>query len=64
MGSYGVFNLLVKIGSPINLITVMGPAGALIITLLVLGGGFAVAAYWQKLPLRRRIQERDATHVR
>jgi len=44
----GVYNLLVKSGSPINLITTMGPAAALIVTLLVLGGGFAIAAYWQK----------------
>nr|WP_082926903.1 selenium metabolism membrane protein YedE/FdhT [Paenibacillus tuaregi] len=44
----GVFNLLVKSGSPINLIKVMGPAAALIVTLLVLGAGFAIAAYWQK----------------
>ena len=36
----------------------MGPAAALTVTLIVLGVGFAVAAYWQKLPLRRRIQER------
>lgn len=44
----GVYNLLVKSGSPVNLITVMGPAAALIVTLLVLGGGFAIASYWQK----------------
>lgn len=44
----GVYNLLVKSGSPINLITTMGPAAALIVTLIVLAGGFAIAAYWQK----------------
>lgn len=44
----GVYNLLVKSGSPINLITTMGPTAALIVTLLVLGVAFAIAAYWQK----------------
>ncbi|WP_068776618.1 selenium metabolism membrane protein YedE/FdhT [Paenibacillus sp. FJAT-26967] len=44
----GIYNLLVKSGSPINLIPVMGPAGALLVTLLLLGIGFAVAVYWQK----------------
>lgn len=44
----GVYNLLVKSGSPINLITTMGPGAALLVTLLVLGIGFAIAAYWQK----------------
>ncbi|WII37541.1 selenium metabolism membrane protein YedE/FdhT [Paenibacillus thiaminolyticus] len=44
----GVYNLLVKSGSPINLIDVMGPAGALIATLLLLGIGFIIAVYWQK----------------
>lgn len=44
----GVYNLLVKSGSPVNLIAAMGPAAALTVTLLVLGLGFAVAVYWQK----------------
>ncbi|MVP00599.1 selenium metabolism membrane protein YedE/FdhT [Paenibacillus lutrae] len=44
----GIFNLFVKSGSPVNLIHVMGPAGALLVTLLLLGIGFAIAVYWQK----------------
>lgn len=44
----GIFNLLVKSGSPVNLIKVMGPAGAIIATLLVLGAMYAIAAYWHK----------------
>lgn len=61
----GVFNLLVKSGSSINLITIMGPAAALMVTLLVLGGGFAVAAYWQKnYRFGVGFKKGDATHVR
>ncbi|MCQ6561395.1 selenium metabolism membrane protein YedE/FdhT [Paenibacillus mendelii] len=44
----GVYNLLVKSGSPVNLIEVMGPAGALIATLALLGAGFAIAVFWQR----------------
>lgn len=44
----GVYNLLVKSGAKLNLITLMGPAGALLATLVLLGIGFAIAVYWQK----------------
>ncbi|TCZ75687.1 selenium metabolism membrane protein YedE/FdhT [Paenibacillus albiflavus] len=44
----GVFNLLVKSGSKINLIPLMGPYAALLVTLVMLGIGFAIAVYWQK----------------
>lgn len=44
----GVFNLLVKSGKPINLITTMGPTGAILLTLGLLGLSYAVAVYWQK----------------
>jgi len=37
-----------KNGKPINLITVMGPASALIITLILLALCFIIAVYWQK----------------
>ncbi|GGF97704.1 selenium metabolism membrane protein YedE/FdhT [Paenibacillus aceti] len=44
----GVFDLLVKSGAKINLISVMGPAWALIVTLVLLAVGYIVASYWQK----------------
>ncbi|MGG0811083.1 selenium metabolism membrane protein YedE/FdhT [Paenibacillus alvei] len=44
----GVFDLLVKSGAKINLISVMGPAWAIIVTLVLLAIGYAVASYWQK----------------
>lgn len=44
----GIYDLLVKSGSKVNLITTMGPAAALTVTLVVLGIGFAIAVYWQK----------------
>jgi len=44
----GVFDLLVKSGAKINLISVMGPAWALIVTLVLLVVGYIVASYWQK----------------
>lgn len=44
----GIYDLLVKSGSKVNLITTMGPAAALTATLVVLGIGFAIAVYWQK----------------
>lgn len=44
----GIYDLLVKSGSKVNLITTMGPAVALTVTLIVLGIGFAIAVYWQK----------------
>jgi len=44
----GVFDFLVKSGKPINLITVMGPAAALILTLVLLAISFIIAVYWQK----------------
>lgn len=44
----GVYSLLVQSGSPVNLITTMGPAAAISVTLAVLGIGYAVAVYWQK----------------
>lgn len=45
----GVYNLLVKSGgAKLNLITLMGPAGTLLATLVLLGIGFAIAVYWQK----------------
>lgn len=44
----GIFNSIVKVGKPINLITAMGPAGAIILTLVLLGIGYAIAVYWQK----------------
>ncbi|MFC7678764.1 selenium metabolism membrane protein YedE/FdhT [Paenibacillus sp. GCM10028914] len=44
----GVYDLLAKSGSKVNLITTLGPATALIATLVVLGIGYAIAVYWQK----------------
>lgn len=44
----GVYDLLAKSGSKVNLITSLGPATALIATLVVLGIGFGIAVYWQK----------------
>jgi len=44
----GVFNLLVSSGKPINLIAAIGPTGAIILTLALLGISYAVAVYWQK----------------
>ncbi|WP_422658785.1 selenium metabolism membrane protein YedE/FdhT [Paenibacillus sp. EC2-1] len=44
----GIYDLLVKSGSKVNLITTMGPAAALTATLVVLAIGFAIAVYWQK----------------
>ncbi|KEQ23514.1 selenium metabolism membrane protein YedE/FdhT [Paenibacillus tyrfis] len=44
----GVYNVLVQSGAKINLLTNMGPVGALLVTLILLGIGYAVAVYWQK----------------
>ncbi|OXL86860.1 hypothetical protein BCV73_30120 [Paenibacillus sp. SSG-1] len=44
----GIFNAIVKPGKPINLITAMGPTGAIILTLALLAVGFGIAVYWQK----------------
>ncbi|MFD7522394.1 selenium metabolism membrane protein YedE/FdhT [Paenibacillus chitinolyticus] len=61
----GVFNLLAKSGSKINLIPLMGPYGALFATLALLAAGFAVAAYWQKnYRFGTGFKKGDTTHVR
>ncbi|MNH89634.1 putative inner membrane protein [compost metagenome] len=61
----GIYNLLVKSGSPVNLITAMGPAAALIVTLLVLGAMFVIAAYWQKnYRFGEGFKKGGRTHVR
>lgn len=44
----GIYNALVKMGKPINLIDEMGAAWALILTLALLAAGFIVAVIWQK----------------
>ncbi len=44
----GIYNALVKMGKPINLIDEMGAAWALILTLALLAAGFVIAVYWQK----------------
>lgn len=44
----GIYNALVKMGKPINLITELGAAWALILTLVLLAAGFIVAVFWQK----------------
>ncbi|KAF9142054.1 hypothetical protein BGX30_003441 [Mortierella sp. GBA39] len=41
----GIFNAIVKPGKPINLITAMGPAGAIILTLALLAVGFESCPY-------------------
>ncbi|MDR0270401.1 selenium metabolism membrane protein YedE/FdhT [Paenibacillus sp.] len=44
----GIFNALVKMGKPINLIDVLGPAWSLILTLVLLTAAFVIAVFWQK----------------
>ncbi|MGN7492912.1 selenium metabolism membrane protein YedE/FdhT [Paenibacillus sp. SAF-054] len=44
----GIYNTLVKMGKPINLIDEMGAAWALILTLALLAAGFIIAVIWQK----------------
>ncbi|ASK62484.1 hypothetical protein CFK37_10150 [Virgibacillus phasianinus] len=44
----GVYNLLVASGKPINLISAIGPAGAIIATLIMLGVCYLITVYWQK----------------
>ena len=44
----GVYNLLVASGKPINLISAIGPIGAIIATLIMLGILYMITAYWQK----------------
>lgn len=44
----GVFDALVKSGSPVNLVKALGPAGGLVVTLAALAAAFAVARFWSK----------------
>ena len=44
----GIQKALVSMGKPINLIEAMGPAWALILTLVLLAAGFVTAVLWQK----------------
>lgn len=60
----GVYDALVKSGSKINLIDVMGHAGALAATLVVLAAGFIVAVYWQKhYRFKRGFRKGESEHV-
>lgn len=44
----GVYNVLVASGKPINLISTIGPIGAIIATLIMLGILYLIVSYWQK----------------
>ncbi|QCT02912.1 protein of unknown function DUF395 YeeE/YedE [Paenibacillus algicola] len=61
----GVYRYLGESGAPVNLISVMGPAAALLLTLLVLGVFYAIAAVWQRhYRFGKGFTKGGATHVR
>ena len=60
----GIYNLLVKSGSPINLLDTIGPIGAIAATLVMLGTLYGLTVYWEKRYQRNMQMKRGAkTHA-